>query len=79
MAYSPKPQETETHLLLDMMQMQFSWLEREMNILRQMIRQSSTKAEQPRTFASLRGVWQGVVVSEEDFKTSRLTIPEELI
>ena len=79
MAYSPKPQETDAHLLLDMMQMQFSWLEREMNVLRQMIRQTSIKAEQPRTFASLRGFWQGVVVSEADFKTSRLTIPEGLI
>lgn len=79
MAYSAKPQETDAHLLLDMMQMQFSWLEREMNVLRQMIRQTDTKAEQPRTFASLRGVWQGVVVSEADFKTSRLTLPEGLV
>jgi hypothetical protein len=79
MSYSPPPQENDAHMLLDMMQMQFSWLEREMNMLRQMIRQTSTTAEHPRTFASLRGVWQGVVVSESDFKTSRLTIPEGLL
>lgn len=79
MSYSPKPLETDAHLLLDMMQMQFSWLEREMNMLRQMIRQTDTIAKPPRTFASLRGIWQGVVVSEADFETSRLTIPEGLL
>jgi hypothetical protein len=33
----------------------------------------------PRTFKSLRGAWTGVVVSEADFRTARLTLPDNLL
>jgi len=35
-----------------------------------------TPAAPPRTFASLYGVWEGVVVNEDDFRAARLTLPE---
>ena len=62
---------------LDMLRLQLNWIEREMFLLRQMLNQPVPK-ETPPTFESLRGIWEGVVFSEEDLQASRLRLPEGL-
>ena len=78
MSTSRSPQLLDARLLLDMMQLQLNWLEREMALLRQTIGQSEAATAPRRTFASLRGAWAGVIVSDPDFKAARLTLPESL-
>lgn len=78
MPNSPLPQAFDAQLLLDMMQLQLNWLEREITILRQAIRQTEIPNRPRRPFASLRGVWAGVTVSDQDFRAARLTLPEGL-
>lgn len=63
---------------LDVVRLQLNWLEREIAILRQAIGQPQSSAALPRTFQSLRGIWAGVVVSDQDFKASRITLPDNL-
>jgi len=65
---------------LELIRLQLQWLEREMAMLQETLH-ASAPATPPasRTFKSLRGVWAGVVVSEADFRTARLTLPDNLL
>jgi len=65
-------------VLLDMVRLQLNWLEREMATLQQVIRHEEKPPVPRRTFKSLRGAWAGIVVSERDFETARITLPEDL-
>ena len=38
--------------------------------------QIANRADSPRVFSSLQGVWQGIIVSEQDFEASELTDPK---
>lgn len=62
---------------LDMMRQQLNWLEREMIILREKLDQTGSEGT-PIPFESLQGIWADVVFTEEDFKSSRLQLPENL-
>jgi hypothetical protein len=72
-------QTLDTQVRLDMVRLQLNWLEREIAILRQAMVQPQSPAVFPRTFQSLRGAWAGVVVSDQDFKVSRITLPDNLL
>jgi len=71
-------QTLDAQLRLDLMLMQLRRLEQEILMLRKALPQTQTSAAPPRTFASLYGVWAGVVIDEEDFQAARLTLPEDL-
>jgi hypothetical protein len=62
---------------LDMMRQQLNWIEREMLILREKLNQPGTGVA-PISFESLQGIWAEVVFNEDDFKSSRLQLPENL-
>lgn len=67
----------DTELTLDMLRVQLRWMEREMSALRRLVDQIQESQPQPhRSFASLAGVWKGVVVNDEVFESARLTAPE---
>lgn len=69
----------DTELTLDMLRAQLRWMEREMSALRRLVDQIQESQPQPqRLFASLAGVWKGVVVNDEDFESARLTAPEDI-
>lgn len=68
----------DAQVMLNMIRQQLSWLEREVAMLHQTLAQPSHKDMPPPTFESLRGIWAGVVFSEEDFQASRLKLPEGL-
>ena len=38
--------------------------------------QIANRADSPRVVSSLQGVWQGIIVSEQDFEASELTDPK---
>lgn len=38
--------------------------------------QIADSADSPRVFASLQGIWQGSIISEQDLEASRLTDPK---
>ena len=63
---------------LDQLQQQVRWIERELLYLRTQVAQTVPSTDPPRTFESLRGVWQGVVFNDEDFQASRWKLPEGL-
>lgn len=62
---------------LDMMRQQLNWIEREMLILRGKLNQPGSDGT-PISFESLQGIWADVVFNEDDFKSSRLQLPENL-
>ena len=65
---------------LELIRLHLQWLEREMAMLQETLYVSALAAPRsPRTFKSLRGAWTGVVVSEADFRTARLTLPDNLL
>jgi hypothetical protein len=68
----------DVQVLLDMVRLQLNWLEREMATLRQVIGQEEKPSAPRRTFKSLRGVWAGIVVSDQDFEAACITLPEDL-
>ena len=83
---SPMPTTTVYHTLdtqaqLELMRLQLQWLEREMAMLQRTLQASTPAAVLPptRTFKSLRGAWAGVVVSGNDFRAARLTLPDNLL
>lgn len=67
----------DAELTLEMMRVQLYWLEREMTTLRRLIDQVET-SQTTEPFEKLEGVWRGSDFSEDDFKASRLTVPEDL-
>lgn len=67
----------EAQVTLDMIRIQLNWLEREMLALRQAIGHRSI-SEKPRSFESLRGIWQDITISDEDILKSRLTLPKDI-
>lgn len=69
----------DTELTLDMMRARIRWLEQEMTALRRLVDQVQKSQPQPRkSFASLEGIWEGTVFSEEDFQSARITAPEDI-
>lgn len=69
----------DTELTLDMMRAQLPWLEHEMSALRRLVDQVQESQPQPRrSFESLEGIWEGVVFSEEDFQSARITVSEDI-
>lgn len=69
----------DTELTLDMMRAQLRWLEHEMSALRRLVDQVQESQPQPRrSFESLEGIWEGVVFSEEDFQSARITVSEDI-
>ena len=68
----------DAQVMLNMIRQQLDWLEREVAMLHQTLGQPSYKDMPPSTFESLRGIWAGVIFSEEDFQASRLRLPEGL-
>ena len=70
----------DTQAQLELMRLQLQWLERELAMLQQTLHATAPGAPySPRTFKSLRGVWAGVIVSDEDFRAARLTLPDNLV
>lgn len=63
---------------LDRIQAQLEWLEREITFLRQEIANSKPDVLSAYTFAGLHGLWEEVVVDEEDFQLSRVRLPESI-
>jgi len=63
---------------LDMLRLQLNWIEREMLSLREQVAQSTPPVAPPRTIRSLRGIWAGIAVNEEDFEAARLKLPGDL-
>lgn len=69
----------DTELTLDMMRAQLRWLEYEMSALRRLVDQVQESQPQPRrSFESLEGIWEGVIFSEEDFQSARITVSEDI-
>ena len=68
----------DAQTMLDMVRSQLNWLEREILILRQALGEASPKSTPSRTIESLRGIWADVTFGEEDFKASRLELPDNL-
>lgn len=68
---------SDPQVMLDAMQLQLRWLEQEILVLRQTLEQP-TISPAPRSFESLRGIWENVVFDAEDFTASRLKLPEGL-
>lgn len=67
-----------TQAQLDLMRLQLQWLEREIALLQQTL-PAPTNPSTLRTFQSLRGVWAGITVSDDDFRAARLTLPDNLL
>jgi hypothetical protein len=68
----------DLQIRLDQLQQQMKWMERELLYLRTQIAQAAPTSDLPDTFESLRGVWQGVVINDEDIQVSRWQLPEGL-
>ncbi len=69
---------TDTQLILNQMRQQLLALERQLFYLQMHMAQSNPPVTPPRPFSALRGVWEGVIVNEEDFEQARLKMPENL-
>jgi len=69
----------EVQVFLDMVRLQLNWLEREMAAMQQLIREEGKSPSSQRTFKELRGVWDGIEVSDQDFEAARITLPEDLL
>ena len=63
---------------LDLMQMQVRWLEQEIELLRKQIARDAPPAKPARTFAELEGLWEGIVINQEDFEEARLKMPNDI-
>jgi hypothetical protein len=61
-----------------MLQQQIKWIEHELLYLRTQVTKTTPSTDPPRTFESLRGIWEGVVFNEEDCQASRWKLPEGL-
>jgi hypothetical protein len=62
-----------------MISLQLRRLEREFEILRNMLGQSARAVSiKSATFRTLRGAWKDVHISDEDIQHSRLSIPDDL-
>ncbi len=68
----------DAELTLDMMRVQLLWLEREMMSLRRLIGQQDNASFPESAFEALEGIWQSVVISEDDIDFSLLILPEDL-
>jgi acyl carrier protein phosphodiesterase len=67
----------DSRILMDMIRLQLNWLEREMAVLQQSMSQQARQIPRP-SFKSLRGAWAGIDVSEDDFRSARFTLPDDL-
>jgi hypothetical protein len=68
----------DTQVMLNLMRQQLIWLEGEILFLRERMAQSTLASPPARTFSSLRGIWAGVTVNEEDFEAARLQLPDDV-
>ena len=68
----------DAQVMLDMLRQQLNWLEREILFLREKMAQSMPPSVPPRIFSSLRGIWAGITVDEEDFEAARLKLPDDV-
>lgn len=68
----------DTQVMFDVIRQQLHWLERELFMLREALKESPVQVKSLRTFESLRGIWAGVVFDDEDFQASRLKLPVDL-
>ncbi len=69
----------DTEITLDMLRVQLLQLEHEMYALRQLVEQIHVSQSPPRdTFKSLAGVWQSVVVNDDDFESAHLTFSKDI-
>lgn len=44
-----------------------------------LVDEATGNTQEPLTFASLRGIWAGVDISDDDIEASRIKIPEDLL
>ena len=68
----------DTQVMLNLIRQQLNWLEGEILFLRERIAQAAPASPPTRTFSSLRGIWAGITVNEEDFEAARLKLPDEV-
>ena len=72
------PEHLDMGTLLDMLYQRVVLLEQEIELLKVIILKVNQSAGPSRTFASLRGVWSGVEISEDDFKNAQISLPDDL-
>ena len=72
------PEHLDMGTLLDMLYQRVGLLEQEIELLKVIVLKGSQSPGPGRTFASLRGIWSGIEISEDDFESAQISLPEEL-
>lgn len=64
--------------LLGAIYQRLNLLEQHIGLLRLFTLKESTPASFKRTFGSLRGIWAGTEISEEDIEEAQISLPDDL-
>jgi len=64
--------------LLGAIYQRLNLLEQHIDLLRLVTLKESTSASSKQTFRSLRGIWAGIEISEEDIEEAQISLPDDL-